>query len=153
MIHDTRFRPTPAARADAVIISAADLADATLELEALRLEAADVEDAVAQARTAYLERLVASATVVDAATGTDGVAGLGSFVRVRDETGREVDYELVGRRGTDATTAKVMLSSPVGEALLGRREGDAVRVLLPSGRQRPLTVVAVRSAPFLDRAA
>ena len=135
---------------DRVFLSAADLADAQLELETLRSEQrvdpSLLEDAtVTQVRISHLERLLASATVVDAVPGADGTAGLGSFVRVRDQAGRETDYELVGRKGTDATTAKVTLASPVGKALAGARAGDTVRVELPSGRERLLTVVAVRA--------
>ena len=135
---------------DRVFLSAADLADAQLELETLRSEQrvdpALLEEAtITQVRIAHLERLLASATVVDAAPGVDGVAGLGSFVRVRDQAGRETDYELVGRKGTDATTAKVTLALPTGEALAGARAGDTVRVELPNGRERTLTVVTVRA--------
>src|SRR6478609_396266 len=129
--HPHERRGFPCMIEDRVFLSAADLADAQLELETLRSEQrvdpALLEEAtVTQVRIAHLERLLASATVVDATLGVDGVAGLGSFVRVRDQAGRETDYELVGRKGTDATTAKVTLSSPVGKALAGARAGETV---------------------------
>jgi transcription elongation GreA/GreB family factor len=58
--------------------------------------------AFAEMQIAQLERLVASATVVEAAIADDGVVGLGSLVRVRDESGRESEYEIVGRRSGGA---------------------------------------------------
>ena len=103
-----------------------------------------LEDAaVERVKIARLERLVASATVIDAAVAGDGVAGLGSVVRVRDLAGQETDYELVGRRSGDGNRTQVTLASPVGQALRGAQSGDMVRVTLPSGRERTLTVLAV----------
>ena len=53
--------------------------------------------AVARIRITQLERLIASATIVDVDSADDGVVGLGSVVRVRDAGDRESEYELVGR--------------------------------------------------------
>ena len=146
MIDDTRSRPP-----SPVVLSPSDLAEATRELHALRAEhRADLDDGVTELRIVHLERLIASATIVDGVAGADGIAGLGSFVRVRDGAGRRCDYELVGRRGTDATTMKVTLGSPVGAALVGARTGDTVQVELPDGRRRPLTVLAIQCEPFTD---
>ena len=64
-------------------------------------------------------------------------------MRVHDQAGRETEYELVGRRSGDAKRTQVTLASPVGEALLGAQSGDIVRVTLPNGRERTLTVLAV----------
>src|SRR4051794_14502834 len=120
MTHAMRSHPPFAAPAGCVLLSAADLAKAVQELESLRdahraalarrLRDArlhgspgDDEDhltvledaAFAQMRIAQLERLVASATVVEPGVGHDGAAGLGSIVRVRDDSGRETEYEIV----------------------------------------------------------
>ena len=106
-----------------------------------------LEDAaVDRGKIAQLERLVASATLVDDTLGDDGLAALGSFVRVRDRAGRHAEYEIVGRRSREALQTQVTPASPVGKALLGARSGDVVRVLLPRGRNRTLEVVAVRAA-------
>jgi transcription elongation GreA/GreB family factor len=70
-------------------------------------------------------------------------------VRVRDESGREREYEIVGRRVSGAERTQVTPASPVGEALLGARSGERVRVVLPSERRRTLTVLAV-SRPERD---
>ena len=113
-----------------------------------------MEDAaVEQGRIAQLERLVAVATVVDEAPGDGAGAGLGSFVRVRDEKGRTAEYQLTGRRGPQDDASRVSLASPVGKALLGARAGDSVRVELPSGRARSLRVIEVRGLRSVERAA
>jgi transcription elongation factor GreA len=99
--------------------------------------------AIDQVRIAQLERLVATARVVDAAPSSDG-AGLGSFVWVQDDAGRAAEYELVGRRTAQHDDHAISLGSPVGKALMGARPGDVVQVALPNGRERSLTVLDVR---------
>ena len=125
-----------------ILLSRADLTAAKRELDSFRAELADA--AVERIMIARLERLIASATVVEVDVTDDGVAGLGSVVRVRDHRGREVDYELVGRLSESPERAQVTPASPVGERLMGARGGDVVSVALPDGRARTLTVVAVR---------
>jgi transcription elongation factor GreA len=83
--------------------------------------------AIDRGRIAQLERLVASATVVDA------------------PAGRTLDYELVGRRSSHDPPARVSLNSPVGKALTGSQPGDVVQVELPSGRPCSLSVIDVRA--------
>ncbi len=105
--------------------------------------------AIDEARIAQLERLARSASVVDLRAGPDGAAGLGSTVRVADEAGQTLEYELVGRRGANSTRHEVSLASPVGKALAGTRPGDVARVALPSGRDRSLRVLEVTVGELL----
>jgi len=93
-------------------------------------------------RIAILEAQVASARVV--APARDGVAGLGTSVRVRDSgTGEVAEYELVGAVEADVGNGRVSLAAPVGRALFGRRKGDVVEVETPRGTIA-LEVLAVR---------
>jgi transcription elongation factor GreA len=104
---------------------------------------AALEDAaVDRSRIAVLERILGSATVVEGTVAEDAI-GLGSIVRVRCDDGREVEYEIVGRRTGDTHRAEVTPGSPVGSALLGARRGETVRIVLPSGGTRELEVLAV----------
>jgi transcription elongation factor GreA len=111
------------------------------------LLAALEESAIDHARIAKLEELVRLAVVVESSA-TDGGAGLGSTVRVRDEKGRTTDYDLIGRRGQNAERHEVTLASPVGKALWGAVPGDVVQVPLPNGRERTLRVLDVRHDPL-----
>jgi transcription elongation factor GreA len=112
-----------------------------------------VEDAaIDAARIAQLEELVRSASVLDDATAADGAAGLGTLVRVADDAGRVSEYALVGRRGAELRRQEVTPTSPVGQALMGARAGDVVRVELPSGRTRVLRVLAVTRAGIPEAA-
>jgi transcription elongation factor GreA len=103
------------------------------------------EAAIDRARIAQLEDLVRSATVLDDAE-FDGAAGLGSTVEVADEAGRTTKYRLIGRRTSDSPADEVSLGSPVGKALVAARTGDVVKVELPNGRERSLTVLDVSSS-------
>jgi transcription elongation factor GreA len=113
-----------------------------------------MEDAaIERGRIAQLERLIATATVVDDPPGGDAGAGLGTVVRVSDDRGRTREYELVGRVDSDEGRSQVSLRSPVGKALLGARPGDVVHFTLPSGRARSLRVLDVRGSRAPARAA
>lgn len=104
------------------------------------------EEAVLDTRLAALGRLLERARVVDPAEIDDGVVVLGATVELRDdESGRVDSYLLTGMH--EATGAGAMsVGSPVGQAVLGRRPGEAVEVELPGGRSRMLTVVSSRIA-------
>jgi transcription elongation factor GreA len=101
--------------------------------------------AVEQLRIDQLARVLDRATIVRAPRGADGMAVIGTVVRVRDAHGAGAEYELVGRRIRDATPIQVSTGSPVGQALLGARRGDTVDVVRPDGRTRALTVLQVNA--------
>ena len=156
----------PPSAAAGAVLSAADYAELMRELDDLRSRHRDEvsrrlrgardfgspgddddrqairEDAAfAEARIAQLEHLALFATVL-AVEDADGVAGLGSVVRVADEMGGTMEYRLVGRRTTDSKPRDVSLASPVGKALTGVRAGDVARVALPSGEIQRAACVA-----------
>jgi transcription elongation factor GreA len=58
----------------------------------------------------------------------------GTTVHVRDSsTDEEFVYRIVGAEEADARKGLLSHSSPIGKALLGRSEGDEVRVVTPAG--------------------
>ena len=95
-----------------------------------------------EAIIASLEAMLAQASVVEHRA-LPGVVGLGSVVTV-DETdnGAGARYRLVGSHEAQER-GDVSISSPVGQALLGRRASETVTVSLPDGRTRRLRIVAV----------
>jgi transcription elongation factor GreA len=105
------------------------------------------EDAVVDnIKIMRLERLIASATVIDGAVASAGAAGLGSVVHVADGAGGRAEYELVGVRTVNASRRQVTPGSPMGQALFGACAGDTVTMTLPNGRERSLTVLTVITA-------
>jgi transcription elongation factor GreA len=101
------------------------------------------EDAsIIDARIAALQAMLAHASVVQH-RGPRGVVGIGSVVNV-DETsnGAGARYRLVGSHEVQAP-GDVSITSPVGQALLGRRAGETVTVSLADGRTRRLRIASV----------
>jgi transcription elongation factor GreA len=100
------------------------------------------DEAIIDARIAALEGMLAQASVVQH-RGQPGVVEIGSVVSV-DETnsGAGAHHRLVGSHEAQAR-GDVSISSPVGQALLGRRAGETVTVSLPDGRTRSLRIAAV----------
>lgn len=72
---------------------------------------------------------------------TDQV-GLGSIVTVRDDI-EDWEFTLVTPVEADPSREKISDESPVGEALVGKKVGEAVTVTTPAGKTR-YEVVAIR---------
>lgn len=101
------------------------------------------DEAVLAARVAGLEDILMRATVVGDVVG-DGSVRIGSSVSVLDvDTGDELEY-VVGSAHGVLSRGTVSALSPVGRALLGRREGQRVSVQLPRGRRREFKLCEIR---------
>ena len=93
------------------------------------------EQAQLERRIAALEEQFVGARIAEPPV--DGTAGIGSWIRVRDEaTGEIAKYELVGAIETDVGNGRVSVDAPIGHALAGRRRGDIVEVGTPRGLVR-----------------
>jgi len=73
---------------------------------------------------------------------TDRV-GLGSIVTIRDETAEDWEFTLVSPVEANPIKEKISDESPVGEALFGKKVGDAVTVTVPAGKSR-YEIVGIR---------
>ena len=93
-------------------------------------------------RIAILEEQIAATRIV--APAGNGVAGIGSSVRVRDVAlGVIAEYDLVGAIESDIQNGRVSVCAPVGRALIGRAAGETVHVQTPRGT-RALEVLGIR---------
>ncbi|MBE6054308.1 MAG: transcription elongation factor GreA [Clostridium sartagoforme] len=92
------------------------------------------EQAFTEGRIIQLENMLKNAVVVDESEiPTDKVA-VGTIVKVKDyEFDEEVEYSLVGSAEADPMNYKISNESPVGAALLGKKVGELVEVLVPGG--------------------
>jgi transcription elongation GreA/GreB family factor len=73
---------------------------------------------------------------------TEEVVTLGRWVTVRDKAGSEHSYVVVAPIENDAAKGHISFESPVGAALIGRRPGETVSVLVPRGERR-LSILSV----------
>ena len=105
------------------------------------------EQAMLEARIASLEDKLRSASVIDASELDNDVVRVGSLVHVKNEdSGKSETYAIVGSTEADPSANRLSNESPVGKALVGRKKGDEVKVTLPNGKQRELTVTKIEVA-------
>lgn len=86
---------------------------------------------VASRQLAAVERVLLRARVVE----PDGCVLLGSRVTVDPGDGQSFAVELAGPDRIDASMGRISVDSPLGAALLGRREGETVRFHTPAGHR------------------
>ncbi len=97
-------------------------------------DAAKQRQSFLQARVTHLvSRISALSSLKFDNIPTDAV-GFGSRVHLEDlNDGTEVVYDLVTPEEVDPRNGKISVSSPIGSALLNKKEGEEVVVKLPSG--------------------
>jgi transcription elongation factor GreA len=87
-----------------------------------------------QAKINQLRGKLASATIVDTSNIDRSAVFFGATVIVKDlEYDDEETYTLVGAGEEDYDVGKINVSSPVGQALLGKKVGEKVEVPVPKG--------------------
>lgn len=96
-------------------------------------------------RLRFLASRLKHATVVDplANAGREQVF-FGATVDVEDEDGATRTWHIVGEDEVDPARGLVSWRSPIGRALLKRREGDEVFYARPDGGRVEVTITAVR---------
>lgn len=86
------------------------------------------------ARLGQLRKRLAEVSMIDFSKIPHDRCGLGSVVVVLDTNrDEEITYHLVTTEEADAANGKVSTTSPIGRALLGKKEGDEVKVQSPGG--------------------
>lgn len=97
------------------------------EYHQAREEQAEVED-----RIRRLEQLLKNAVIAEA-SGSDVVV-VGSTVRIeKNGDNKSMLYTIVGSEEADMSQGKISNLSPLGSALLGRKQGDNIKVTTPKG--------------------
>ncbi len=95
------------------------------------------EQAIVESRIATLEATLKNAIIVedDAVEAEDDEAiWLGNTVTVLDvEMEEELTYDIVSSIEADPMNGKISDDSPLGKALLGRKEGETIEVEAPIG--------------------
>ena len=100
------------------------------------------EQAWVESRIIEVTQILARATIIDAPKKSDKVT-LGSKVKLKDVTGEEHVYQVVGSAEADPANNKISNESPVGQAILGHKKGEVVEVTTPSGKVLEYAVVSI----------
>ena len=93
-------------------------------------------------RAAEIERILASATIVEPPTGRPTGAVFGAKVEVRDQGGSVGYFRVVGVDEVNLEPGWVSWTSPIGRSLLGVEPGQRV-TLEVDGESRRFTVVRI----------
>ncbi len=85
-------------------------------------------------RLRYLRHKIEGVVVVDVTEQVNpGFVQFGAVVTVVDEDEQESTWRLVDKDESDPKAGRISVQSPIGRALLGKREGDFVEIELPRG--------------------
>jgi len=92
------------------------------------------DQAFTEGRILQLENMLKNAVVVDESEIPKDIVSVGSKVKVKDyEFDEEVEYSIVGSAEADPMNFKISNESPVGSALIGKKVGEIVDVIIPDG--------------------
>jgi transcription elongation factor GreA len=96
-----------------------------------------------EGRILQVEDWIARAEVIEVGKLKGDRVVFGATVTLADsDSGTEVRYQLVGELEADLKQGKISVTSPIARALIGKAEGDVVKVRSPGGeREYEINVV------------
>lgn len=101
------------------------------------LDAAREERGHVEGRIKELEELLKAATIIDDKKEPAHKSGVGDSIVLSDlASGEELRYMIVDPREVDPLKGKISIASPLGKALIGRKDGDIVEINAPAGKLR-----------------
>ena len=86
----------------------------------------------AEARVRELENILQNAEIIQRGS-PDGIIALGSHITVKADDGETENWAIVSREEASIHDGDISIDSPVGQALVGARQGDKVTVITPGG--------------------
>lgn len=115
----------------AEISRARDLGDLSENAE---YHAAKEKQVLLERKLSELEEKLPRVRLIDPSDIVGDNAVLLCFVRVRDrKTKEEIRYQLVSPEEADFDEDRISIQAPVGRALLGKSQGDVVKIQVPAG--------------------
>lgn len=135
-------------------LTAEGLAELKAELEALTAKRSEIAEEIASARSQgdlaenaeyhaakeeqgrneirieEIEHILHNAEVI-ATPKDDNKVRLGSTVKLKHESGQTKQFQVVGTVEADPLNGKISDESPIGKALIGKKEGEEVEIVTP----------------------
>lgn len=84
-----------------------------------------------ETRTAEIENILQNVEIIKKPRGARQVQ-LGSVVKLKGQGGKTKEFQVVGTVEADPSNGKISDESPIGQALLGKQEGEAVTITTPT---------------------
>jgi len=97
------------------------------------------EQAWVESRIIEVNAILANATIIESPASSSKV-NLGSKVELVDSTGDIHKYQIVGSAEADPAHDRISNESPVGQAIMGAKKGETVKVTTPSGKLLEYTI-------------
>lgn len=82
-------------------------------------------------RIAEVEHILANVEVITSPK-KGGKVQLGSTVKLAGASGKDKEFQVVGTVEADPMSGKISDESPIGKALLGKKEGEEVEIQTPA---------------------
>lgn len=87
-----------------------------------------------ESRTAELSTLLVNSQLVDPSSYSHEKVRFGSTVKLENlNTEEELTYTIVGRTESNPSFGLISFHTPLARGLMGKEEGDEVRIVLPNG--------------------
>lgn len=84
-----------------------------------------------ESRIEEIENILANADVIETPK-DDNKVRLGSKVALKSKDGKTKEFQVVGTVEADPLNGKISDESPIGQALLGKKEGEEVEIKTPA---------------------
>lgn len=102
--------------------------------ENAEFEAAKDKQGLIEGRIKELTQRIAHSAIIEPSEEGNGKVMFGSIVVMEDlETNDVTTYKLVGPYEADVQAGTISVASPLGKALIGKEEGEEIRVQTPKG--------------------
>jgi len=104
--------------------------------ENAEFDAAKDRQAFIEGRIMDLEYKLGNADVIDPDTLSKDIARFGCSVLLENiDTGDEVEYQLVGPEESDIKEGRISVTSPLGQAIIGKEIGNEITIMAPGGKR------------------
>jgi len=98
--------------------------------------AAKEKQSFLEAKINELEMAISRSEVIEIDTGQTETIIFGTTVGLRNiANNQNVKYQLVGPYESDPESGRISVTSPLGKALIGKEEGDDIKIKTPGGVQ------------------
>ncbi|MEZ7884276.1 Transcription elongation factor GreA [bioreactor metagenome] len=100
-------------------------------------DAAKEAQGLLELKISKLEDMIANARIIDESRiNTEHIQIMNKVKLLNLNNNTSVEYTLVGETEANLREGKLAAATPIGKALIGKKKGDVVEVIVPSGKIR-----------------
>lgn len=98
-------------------------------------DAAKEAQGLLELKISKLENMIANARIIDESRiNTEHIQIMNKVKLLNLNNNTSVEYTLVGETEANLREGKLAAATPIGKALIGKKKGDVVEVIVPSGK-------------------